>query len=82
MLVLGTIIDQQQEAGGRQALDQAAQQSLGLGINPVEILKDQQQWLYLALTQQHALERVERALAALGWIEVQKCTVVWQRIQE
>ena len=65
VLVLRAIVDQQQEAGGRQALDQAIEQGLRLRINPVQILEDQQQRLLLALAQEHALEGVERALAAL-----------------
>ena len=43
VLVLGAIVDQQEDAGRRQALDQAVQQGLGLGIDPVQVLKDQQQ---------------------------------------
>ena len=65
MLVLRPVVDQQQEAGGGQALDQAIEQGLGFRINPVEILKDQQQGLELALPQEHALESVKGALAAL-----------------
>ena len=80
--VLGTIVDQQQEAGGRQALDQAVEQGLGLRINPVQILEHQQQRLLLGLAQEHALEGVERALAPLGWIELQERTVLRQGVQE
>ena len=57
VLVLRAVVDQQQEPGRRQALDQAVEQGLRLGIDPVQILKDQQQRLHLALAQQHALER-------------------------
>ena len=65
VLVLGPIIDQQQQPGRGQALDQAVEQGLRLGIDPVQVLKDQQQRLHLAFAQQHALEGLERALAAL-----------------
>ena len=69
MLVLRAIVDQEQQPGSGQALDQAIEQGLGLGINPVQVLKDQQQRLLLALAQQHALQGLQRALAALGRIE-------------
>ena len=82
MLVLRPVVDQQQEPGGRQALDQAVEQGLGLGIDPVQVFKDQQQRLHLAFAQQQALEAVERALAPLRWIERQERTVRWQGVQE
>ena len=82
MLVLRPVVDQQQEPGGGQALDQAVEQGLGLGIDPVQILEHQQQRLYLAFAQQHALERLKRALATLRRIEGAKRTVVRQHLQE
>ena len=82
VLVLRAIVDQEQEAGRGQALDQAVEQGLGLRIDPVQVLEDQQQRLHLAFAQQQALEGVERALAALGRIELQKRAVLRQRVQE
>ena len=70
VLVLRAIVDQQQQAGRGQALDQAVEQGLRLGVDPVQILKDQQQRLHLAFAQQHALEGLEGALAALRRIEL------------
>ena len=58
--VLRAVVDQQQDAGGRQALDQAVEQRLGLGVDPVQVLEDQQQRLLLALAQQQPAQRVER----------------------
>jgi hypothetical protein len=69
VLIFGAIIDQQQQAGRGQALDQAVQQGLRFGVDPVQILKDQQQGLRLALAQQDALQGVKGALAALRWVE-------------
>ena len=82
MLVLGAIIDQQEDPRGRQALDQAVQQRLRLGIDPVQILEDQHQWLHLAFAQQHPLEGVERALAALRRVKLQEGAVVREGIQQ
>ena len=82
MLVLGTIIHQEEETGGRDALDQAVEQGLGFRIHPVQILTDQQQRLHLAFAQQEALEGVERALAALRGVERQERTLLRQDVQE
>src|SRR5262245_22421017 len=82
MLILGSVIHQEQYTCSREALDQAVQERLGLRIDPMEILKNQEEWLHLALTQQQTFEGVERALAALGRIELQQRTPVWQDIQE
>ena len=65
VLVFGAIVHQQQHARERQALDQAVQDRLGLGIDPVQVLEHHQQRLDLALAQQQALHRLEGALAAL-----------------
>ena len=56
-------------AGG-QALDEAVEQGLGLAVDPVQILEDDDQRLDLALAQQQALGRVERLLAPLERIEL------------
>jgi hypothetical protein len=70
--VLGAVVDQQQQAGCGQALDEAVEQGLGLGIDPMQVFKDQQQGLPLALAQQHALERLKRALLRCGGSSVRK----------
>ena len=68
VLVLGPVVDEEQQPGGRQALHQAVEQRLGLGVDPVEILEDQQQRLDLALAEQQALDarRASAAGAAAG----------------
>src|SRR5262249_21913958 len=82
VLVLGPVVDEQQDLGGGETLDQAVEQDLGLGVDPVQVLTDQEQGLLLAFTQQHALERREGALAALGGIELAERAVVGQGVQE
>jgi hypothetical protein len=69
MLVLGPAVGQEKHAGGCQAVDQAVEQCLGLGIDPVEVLEQEQEGLDLALAQQEALDSVQHELAALGRIE-------------
>ena len=82
VLILGAIVDQQQQPGRRQALDQAVEQGLRLGIDPVQILEDQQQGLHLTFAQQHALQAVERASAPLRRVEGAKRAVLRQGVQE
>ena len=82
VLVLRAIVDQQQQPGGGQALDQAVEQGLGLGVDPVQILEHQQQRLHLAFAQQHALQGVERAPAPLRRVQRQKRAVLRQGVQE
>jgi len=47
--ILRAVVREKQEAGGGQALDQAIEDGLGLGVDPVQILEDQAQGLALAL---------------------------------
>ena len=82
MLILRAVVHQEQEAGRRQAVDQAIEQRLGLGVDPVQVLKDEQQGLHLAFAQQQALERGQGALPPLRRIERQKWAVFGQRLQE
>ena len=82
MPVVRPVVDQQEQARRRQALAQAVEQDLGLRIQPVQILADQQEGLHLALAQQHSLERGERALAALRGIKLQKRAVRRQGVEQ
>ena len=69
MLVLGAIVDQEQHAGCGEALNQTVQESLGLSVDPVQVLEDQEQGLDLTLPEEQALDGLQGALAALWWIE-------------
>src|SRR5262249_54788282 len=82
VLVLRAVVDQQQEPRRRQSLDQAVQEGLRLGIDPVQVFEDQQQGLHLTFAQQHALERIQGALAALGRIQRQEGAVLRQDVQQ
>jgi hypothetical protein len=42
MLILRAVVDQQQELGRGQALNQAVEQGLGLGIDPVQIFEHEE----------------------------------------
>jgi hypothetical protein len=42
VLILGAIVDEKKDTGGRKALNQLVEQRLGLGVDPMEILEDQE----------------------------------------
>ena len=67
--------------GCRETLDQAVEQGLRFRIDPVQILENQQQRLYLAFTQQQAFEGIESALASLWGIKLQEWAVLRQGFQ-
>ena len=69
MPILRAVVDEQQDATGRHALDQAVEQRLGLAVDPVQILEDQGERLPLAFTHEQRLEAVQSAPAPLGRIE-------------
>ena len=69
MLILGPVVDEQEDTGRGEALDQAVEHGLRLGIDPVQIFKDHEDRLPLTLPEQEVLDRVERALPALVGIE-------------
>ena len=48
----------------------------------MQVLEDQQQGLHLTFAQQHALERGQRALAALRRVQLQKGAVLRQHVQQ
>ena len=58
VLVLGPVVDEEQEPRRRQAFDEAVQQRLGLGVDPVEVLEHEQHRLHLALAHDDALHGV------------------------
>jgi hypothetical protein len=51
VLVLGAVVDEEEDAGGRQAGHQAVEKCLGLGVDPVEVLAHHYQGLDLTLPQ-------------------------------
>jgi hypothetical protein len=65
VLVLGAVAHQQEEPRRWQAVDQEVQKRLGLGVDPVEVLHDQEEQLDLAFTEPEALEGVQGPLVAL-----------------
>src|SRR5215469_15804933 len=69
VLVLGSVVGEEQDTGGGQTLHETVEQRLGLGIDPVEVLEDQQQGLDLALPEEQVLDRVQSLPSTLRRIE-------------
>jgi len=82
VLVLRAVVHEEEEARRGQALQQGVEQGLGLGVDPVEVLEDQEQRLDLALPQEEALAGVQGPLAALGGIQGLPLSVLDGHIQE
>jgi hypothetical protein len=49
-LVLGAIGHEEQDTGGRERVDQAVEPRLGLGVDPVQVLEDEEERLARALS--------------------------------
>ena len=82
VLVFGAVVDEQQQPGRRQALDEAIEQRLGLGVDPVQVLDEQQERLDLALPEQQALHGVQRPLPALRGIEPPPRLILHRDVEE
>ena len=82
VLVFGAVVGEQQQPGRRQALDEAVEQGLGLGVDPVQVLDEQHERLDLALPQQQPLHGVQRPLPALRGIEPPPRRILHRNLQE
>src|SRR5262249_38176988 len=65
MAVLGPVIHQQNNPRHRQTFYEAIEKRLRLAVDPMQILKDDQQGLPLALTDEHPLYRLEGRTTSL-----------------
>jgi hypothetical protein len=69
VLVVRAVIDDEQDARSREALDESVEQDLGLRVDPVEILEEQEQRLDLAFPEQQLFDGLQDPLPALGRVE-------------
>jgi hypothetical protein len=56
MLILRPVVNKEQESCGREARNELIEDGLSLGVDPVEVLEDEQQWLDLAFPEQEAFD--------------------------
>src|SRR5262249_10819239 len=61
MAVLGPVIHQHQEAGTGHTLTEQIEKALRLGIDPVQVLENENERLIETFPQEEAFERLERA---------------------
>jgi hypothetical protein len=82
VLVLGPVVDEQQQMGRREALDQSVEQRLGLGVDPVEILEHDEERLHLAFPEEQPLDAIERVLTTLRRLQVLPLGILNGDVQE
>jgi hypothetical protein len=82
VLVLGTVVHEQQEPGGWHAFHEVVEEGLRLGIDPMQVLEHEEQGLDLALAQHQALEPVEGLLPPLRRIECQERAALGKGFQK
>src|SRR5262245_6334947 len=76
------IVHAEEQASRRQSFDHGIENRLGFVVDPVQILEDHQQRLRLAFSQEHPLDRAERALPAMSRVEPEKWIVGRQGIEQ
>jgi hypothetical protein len=59
--VLGAVVDKEQQARCGQALDKAIEQGLGLSVDPMQVLEDQEERSLARFAYQQLPDRVECA---------------------
>ena len=64
VMVLGPVVDQHEDARTGDAVHEQVQKFLGLRVDPVQVLEDHHQRLLEALTDDDALDRLQRAPAS------------------
>ncbi len=64
MLVLGAVVDEKEEPRDRQAVHEGVEEGVALGVDPVEVLEDDEERLRASLAQEQLSDRLERALTA------------------
>ena len=82
VLVFGAVVDEEEDPRCRKALDETVQQGLGLGIDPVQILEHEEQGLPLRLAEQEPLDRLERPLPPLRWVERLPRAVIDRHVEQ
>jgi hypothetical protein len=82
MLVLGPVVDQQEQSRAGNALDQAVEKRLRLSIDPVQVFEHRDDRLRLTLAQEQSLEAVERKVATLRLVQSSPCPFVHGHVDQ
>ena len=82
MLVLGPVVDEEQNASPLQALHEIVQHGLGLGVHPVEILEHDHERLHVALSEQKMPQALERPLPTFRRLQPLPLLVVERNLEQ
>jgi len=82
MLILGAVTQEQQDPSALHVLHEAIEYSLGLRVDPLEILEDDQQRLNLALPEHEVRHRVESPMSAFEGLQVLPVLVVDRDVEQ
>ena len=82
VLVLGPVRHQEQEPRGSERRHEAVEEGLRLGVDPVEVLDDEEQRLLSRLAQQEPSHRVQCALPSLHRAESPPLAVVHRHVDQ
>jgi hypothetical protein len=82
MLIVRTIVHEQQHPRGGEAIDEAVENRLGFRVDPVQVLDDQAERLRQARGQEHPPDGVVRSPPALPRIHIAERIVVRQHPQQ
>ena len=80
--VLRAVVDEEQEPGRRQALDQPVEHRLRLGVDPVEVLEHDQERLDLALPQEEPPQGVDGPLPPRGRVQRLPPAVLHRHVEQ
>src|SRR5262249_16142782 len=82
VVVLGPVVDHEENPGGREAGNQSVEKCLCLRVDPVEIFQHEHDRLFLALSQKKSLDRRENLLAPLLRIESEPARIGHRDVEQ
>ncbi|MNT75497.1 hypothetical protein D3C72_2143960 [compost metagenome] len=82
MPVLGTIIDQQENAGAWHLSDQHIEEGLGLAIQPLQVLEHQHQRMVVAIAHQQICDGIKDASASDARVHRRQCRARFDDAQQ
>ncbi len=70
MVIFGTVINEQQDLRSGQAFNEAVEDGLRPGVDPVQVLEDETDRLQVTFPEEEVLERGEHPLPALRRVQI------------
>src|SRR5262249_12121494 len=82
MAVFRAEVDEEQDTRRRQTLDEDVEERLGLAVDPVQVLEDQEEGLDTRFMQQQLPKRIKRAAPPLSRIERIPRSVIHGQVEQ